>query len=174
MLGIQDKIYRALSFTQRKFMDTMIETLGTKCRTILLEITEDDYHDETIELIENKEIIAFINFPGNEVPLPDSGNTNTTSTNTIHMYDILPITANFKFSDSVKKGNVILYKIKIGEGVYSVTPFQLLEPIGQATVSDVTFISWNIAPITNWQLGDSTEYQTIVNLFKNSDNWDEE
>lgn len=170
--SIQQKLSIAFAQSQKKLFDTNIQSLGTGVNTILLDITEDMYGDESIEIIENKEIFVYINFPNNEVPLPQDSNSNVDSGNTLHLYDILPITANFKFSDNVKKGNVFFHKIKIAEGNYAVVPYQCLEAIGQSTITDIVYVEWNVSPITNFELANSSAYQTLYNNFKDNNNWD--
>ena len=151
-----------------------VKLIGSKAvSTVLLQITEDKYGDEDVEIIENSSIYCYINFPDNEVPMPQSGTTNTTSntSNVIHLYDIIPITANIPFDANAVKGNVLLYKVKTGEGKYNVIPLQLLEAIGKGTMTDIVYIEWNIAPITNWELANSSAYETIVENFTSNDNW---
>jgi len=172
-LSIQDTLQRALGSIQRKLFDMNVQVIGSgDTHAVLLQITEDKYEDQTVEVIGNTDIYCRINFPGQEVPLPQTGDTNTTaSNNVLHLYDILPITGFFKFADNVKKGNVILYKQKIGEDQFDVMALQLLERIGRSSISDVVYIEWNLAPITNWELANSTAYLNIVETIKTTDNW---
>lgn len=173
--SIQDAIYRKLYPFQNKVTDTLIQTLGTGSTCFQIILDEDKYKNREYKIIDYNELYTLINFPGNEIPVTYSEFNNETSNQVLHLYDILPITAHFKNEDmqtkNIKKGNIILYKIKMADGNFNVLPLEIIDLVAQATVSNVVWVQWNLALPTNYALLQLPEYQHIVKIFKESDIW---
>ena len=173
MLTANEKIQRAISYMQLKLHDASIQLLGTGgTHTYLIKLKQDMYQNKEYEILDYKSVFCRINFPGNEIPVMTLGtDVNTTSNNVLHMYDILPITAHFRFEDDVKTGNIILYKIKMGSGAFQVTPLEVLAPVATATQTNVVLQEFNVAPVTNGELLNLTIFKSLVEKFRSEDNW---
>lgn len=173
MLGVNEAIQRAISRMQLKLHDFNVQLIGTGgTTTFLIQLIQDKYQNREYNVLDYKPISCMVQFPGNEIPVGTMGtNDSTTSNNVLHMYDILPIIAYFKFEDNVKKGNLILYKIKLGDGTFQVLPLELLTPIVNATRTNVVYQEWNIAPMTDYALQNKPEFQSILEQYRNQDNW---
>jgi hypothetical protein len=190
MLSIQDKIQRAMAPVQRKLFDTEIEVTSTKAtNSILLQISEDKYGNTKTRIDNYENISCTVDFPNNEIPLlwdnpseetdqyDTDDNTATTGAmnNVLHFYELVPITGFFKFEDcldgKIRKGNVILYKVKVMTNKYSVIPLQIIDRVAKSTLTDVTYIQYVLAPLTDGTILRNTTYQRVYNEFLEGENW---
>lgn len=182
MKSIQDALNQAIAPLQKRVFDLNIDLVGTYAKTMLLNIEEDMYGDEELEIRDRGTIYVSLTFPGNELPISwtepneDDPESNSLVNGSLHMYDLLPITARVKFSDSnakskIRMKDIFLYKIKISDDNFLVFPFQFIERIGLTTLSDVVQIDYNIAPVTNIEITNNSTFQALVNEVKTQDNW---
>lgn len=173
-MTMQDTIGRKLYRMQNKLMDFHVQVTGTQVDTILIEIVEDRYHNESVEIKQSFDITCVISFPNDEIPVSmNSKNDNMSegNSNVLHLYDILPITCFFKTSDlqklNVIKGSVILYKIKAIDGSFQVMPLQITDAVAKGNPSSaIIWQEFTVAPVTNYELTNSEEYRNIVEEFK--------
>lgn len=172
MLSPNEKIQRAIFRLQTKLNDVNVDTLGTKSSTtFLIDLVKDKYGNKGWTLKEYKEISIIINFPGEEIPTPSMGdNNNQTSNNVLHMYDLLPITARVKFSDNVKVGNMILYKVKVNDSYHTMI-LEFVSLISKSTRVGVVVQDWVVAPITDYSVSNLPEFKQILEQYENQDNW---
>lgn len=174
-MTIQDKIGRSLYRMHNKLMDVNVQVTGTEVDTIMMEIVEDRYHNESIEIVQHFDITCVIDFPNDEIPLSMSStdnNMDSSSSNVLHLYDILPITCFFKSSDlkklNVIKGSVILYKIKLMDDSFQVIPLQITDTVAKGNPSSaILWQEFTVSPVVNYELTNSEDYQNIVREFKN-------
>jgi hypothetical protein len=173
--SIQDAIYRKLSYVQNKITDTLIQILGTGADCFQIILDEDKYKNKEYKITGYNSIYALIAFPDNEVPVGYSTNQNEQSSQVLHMYDLLPITCHFKNEDmqtkEIRKGNILLYKIKMADATFQVLPLEIIDLVAKATVSNIVWVQWNLALPTNFAFLQSLEYQRIVETFKNTNTW---
>lgn len=173
-MTIQDKIARSLYRMHNKLMDTHIQVTGTQVDTIMMEIVEDRYHNESIEIVQHFDIVCVIDFPNDEIPLSMSStdnNIDSSSSNVLHLYDILPISCFFKSSDLAKlnviKGSIILYKIKLMDGSFQVIPLQITDTVAKGNPSSaILWQEFTVAPVVNYELTNNPDYINIVEEFK--------
>lgn len=173
-MTIQDKIARSLYRMHNKLFDTHVQVTGTQVDTIMLEITEDRYHNESIEIVQYFDITCVLDFPNDEIPLSMSStdnNMDSTSSNVLHLYDILPISCFFKSSDIAKlnviKGSVILYKIKLLDGSFQVIPLQITDTVAKGNPSSaILWQEFTVAPVVSYELSNNEDYIRIVEEFK--------
>ena len=173
-MTIQDRIGRALYRMHNSLMDLHVKVSGTQVDTVLLEITEDRYHNSNMEIKQYFDITVVIDFPNNEIPVSMSSTDNNMqegSSNVLHLYDILPITCFFKTSDlqrlSVIKGSIILYKIKAIDGSFQVMPLQITDAVAKGNPSSaILWQEFTVAPVTSYELTSNQEYIDIVEDFK--------
>jgi hypothetical protein len=177
-LGIQDKIQRAISALQIRLSSTMIKTLGTRAsHCFFLSIEQDKYKNTATTIKEYGDISVVIVWPGNEIPMMLSNDiTDSPEANmTPHLYDLLPIEMYIDPYDiksrHIKKGDIILFKVKNIDDSWIVLPLQLVDMIGASTISNVVLIKWNAAPTTSYQLSNMPEYQHVIQEFKTIDIW---
>jgi len=191
VLGIQDKIQRATAPVQRRMVDVQLDTIASKATTsFLMRITEDKYGNTLNPTVDSAGTIAcYIEFPNNEVPLlwndpldqnnevTENGSLDNTNNqgNVLHFYDILPTLGYFKFEDCIdgriRRDNVILYKVKIYGDSFMIIPLQIKDRVAKGTLTDITFIQYVLAPLTDGAILRNPTYQSLYNDFKNSDNW---
>jgi hypothetical protein len=171
--SIQEQLQSRFSIITKKLYDyKYIKVLGSgSTKTFILDITQDKFKNNTIVISDYKPIWCRIEFPGKEIPVQPSGNNNQSSSDVLMLYDILPIEAYFLSTDTIKKGNIILYKIKLWDGTYQVIPLQIVNQIVRAGITDVLLQQWIVAPPTDYILENNAEYKTLVEQFKNNDNW---
>lgn len=167
----QDRIQQAIYKIQHKLTDLNINVLGTSHDCLFIEVYEDKFKDSYTTLTSKGVIPIVIDFPNNEIPITDSSDTNTQATNTLHMYDTLPITAFFRKIDNVKLKDIFLYKIKNIDDTFSIIPFQLVDRIGQGTKKAIVLVQYTVAPLTDFGILNDLNYKTIVEEFKKTNNW---
>ncbi len=173
MLSPNEKIQRAFYSIQKKLNDNNVETLGTKSsNTFLVNLVRDKYQNSEYKIIDYKPISVYIQFPGEEIPTPTMGtDNNQTGNSVLHMYDLLPIIAKTKFSDSVKVGNVILYKVKQPNDSFSILILEFISVISKATRVGVISQDWIVAMPTDYSLYNKPEFKAILEEYKKSDLW---
>ena len=174
VMTFQDKIARSLYRMQNKLFDTHVHITGTQVDTIMLEIVEDRYHNESIDIVQYFDITCVLDFPNDEIPVSLSStdsNMDSTSSNVLHLYDILPITCFFKNSDLAKlnviKGSVILYKLKLIDGNFQVIPLQITDTVAKGNPSSaILWQEYTVAPVVNYELTNNSDYIRIVEEFR--------
>jgi len=173
MLGISEKIQRATFRMQRKLRDTTVDILSTKSTmSFLITVIKDKYQNKEYVLKDYKSVPVMIQFPDNEIPMSTFGSSvNSESSSVLHMYDILPIVAFFKFEDAVESGNILLYKMKLSDTEYQVLVLEVLQPIVKTNKVGVVYQEWVVAPATSHSALNTSEFQTILNEYKNLDQW---
>jgi hypothetical protein len=178
-MTVQDCIARKLYNMQNSLFDRNVELSGTKVSTIMLDIVTDKYNNTQASIMQHFDIVCMIDFPMGEIPTSmgdTQSNTNSESSNVLHMYDILPITGFFKTSDLKRLnliiGSVILYKIKNMVGGFQVIPLQIVDTVGKGnTSSAILWQEYTLSPVVDYALTSLPEYLEIVENFKNSDIW---
>jgi len=169
-VALRDKILKSSSRVKHKVYDHQVTFSGMELEGIRLSITYDKYEDENTIEIENPEpVIAIINFPNNEVPLVSHSEDNT-SAKGFHWYDILPITAQFKFCDRIKIDDLFAHKIKVNDGSYRLLLLQVVDQIVKADVS-IGSIDWILAPPTADMSGYSDILTYLGNYLDNGGSW---
>jgi hypothetical protein len=172
-LSIQEQLQSKASILTKRLYDyKYIRILGSSSTTtFILDITQDKFKNNTIVISDYKQIWCRIEFPGKETPSLPNGDNNQSSSTTLMLYEILPIEAYFLSTDTVKKGNIILYKLKLGDGTFQVIPLQLVNTINKSGLTDVLIQSWIVAPPTDWSLDNNATYLDLVEKFKDKDKW---
>ena len=173
MVGPNEKIQRSILAIQNKLTDNLVSTIGTRStKSFLITLKQDKYQNRAYTIENYVPFDVIVNYPGNEIPVSLMGtNENATSTQTLHLYNILAITAFVKFSDNVKKGNVFLQKIKMGDGSFSVLSLEFIDLVIKANRVGVVYAEWTVAPVTNAALLNLPIFQKLINDFKEQDNW---
>lgn len=173
-IGFQDKLARSFQAFQDRLMDFNVELTGTKCSTILLEVLEDKYRNEQTVISQQYDITCVFNFPEDEIPVNLSSTDNnfdSSSSNTFHLYDIVPITCYLKTEDvarlKVIKGSIILYKIRTMDRAFQVIPFQILDVVAKGNPSSaILWQEFTVAPVTSYEILNNPQYKEIVDEFK--------
>lgn len=180
ILSPNEKISRAVSYMQKKLNDILVRTQGQRVALLRLQYIQDKYFNVSQTMLAQMVTYAMINFPNEEVPmsfLTQNLNTstsvveNTTSSNLVHAYDLLPITGRFLFADAVQFKDIILFKLKMPDSSYQVIPLQLNHAIARATITDIIVQEWELAPPTDSTILTNATYKSIVNYFKTTDLW---
>jgi hypothetical protein len=172
-LGISEKIQRAIYNTQKKLHNNWVTVLGSSStKTFLIDVERDKYNNKSYVIKSYKPFSIMVQFPGNEIPMSTMGDgSNQTSSNVLHLYDILPIVAFVKFDDDVKTGNMFLYKVKLPNGEHQTLVLQFLQPIAQTNRVGVVYLEWVVAPVTDYALLEQAGFKALLKQFKDSDNW---
>ena len=173
-MAIQDSLQRKFSKISKKLYDyKYIKVLGTNAtQTFILEITQDDFKNSYTIIKDYKPIWCRIEFPGKEVPLMmNTDDNNQSSTNTLMLYEILPIEGYFLSTDNVKLGNVIFYKYKLKENDFQIIPLQLVNLSTKGGISDSLINQYILAPPTDYSFTNDPIYKTLLEKFRNENNW---
>ncbi len=171
-LNVSEKIQRATNSMQKKLHDNWITLTGANVNTFLIDMEQDKYQNRSYVLKDYKPISIRVEFPGQEIPVSTMGtNNNQTASNVLHLYDILPIVAYVRFSDEVKTGNLIFYKVKLGNGEFQTLILQFLQPIAQANRVGIVYQEWVIAPCVDNRLLANPALQSLLKEYKETDNW---
>lgn len=171
-MGFQTKLAKKTEAYQRKISDTLINHIGNEVELVKIRITEDKYKDRTYELISDSTITAYINYPNNEIPI-SFGVDNTNPSQTLHLYDLLPIEMYAKFEDDVLFGDILFQKIKVNPNgdpnssdSYRLLALQVVDVSVRASVS-VVWRKYELAPYTLDIVSDLPELQTIIDNYLN-------
>jgi len=149
-MGIQDKLANFNYKAVIKLSDLNIHNVGDLTRVIRLKTTQDKYGDEEVELISFEEIELYLDIPEG-IPLTrlrDSLVDNVATTESIYLYEILPIEAYTKFEDNVEKGDVIIKKITVesDKNNFKLMILRISETIGNISHGHLTLKKFNCAP----------------------------
>ena len=155
MLSIQDKLSKASLSASKKLMDNSIDLLGTEVNAYRIYSTEDRYHDETIEVIDNSKLTVFIDIP-NDFPFnryrADDKRTAVT-TEGLSLFEILPMEMMVKWSrkDSEDKakselitGDLLLYIVEDEDTLIPML-FRIAETLGSFN-KNLSYLKYAIAP----------------------------
>jgi len=114
---LQDLLQKSHSKLKRVLFDNNIKVMGEEVNCLRITLTYDpDFPDDKVMQIDKAEVItAVISFPGDILPMYDingdyTNNNTNNNQNVFYLYNVLPITAYFKFADEIKLGDIIVYK----------------------------------------------------------------
>ncbi len=166
-MSIQDKLSKIHSGLMRKLFDYQLGLVSSDVKVIRLKITENQYLDETIEVISDDTITLKLALP-TEIPLyrlrgeeQDAIDDKTG----IFLYDILPIEGYSKFTDNVEKFDIFIKKLK-DENVDTDPLLMILrvsETVGSFNVNQLVWKKFYCAP---YNMTISTEIQTIIDTYE--------
>lgn len=166
-MSIQDKITKAVSPSLRKIFDYKVSASGTESQVVRLKVARNQYQDITdIDVVSHDTVV--IKFPNlTELPLTrlrtELTNAPTTTTS-LFLYDLLPITAIAQFQDNIEWNDILIRKL------YSDLPstpqmylvLQVTEVFGTFSNNFLLWRQFNCAPY-NEAL--PVEVQTIVDSY---------
>lgn len=112
-MSIQDKLSAFHISTKRKLFDFNVSNLGVEVKAIRLKTTATRFDDEEIEVINDDLLTVNIDLPEN-IPLTrlrDSVLDEVPTTESVFLYDILPIAGYAKLEDNVEKGDILIVRI---------------------------------------------------------------
>lgn len=172
-MSYQTKLAKAFYNYQNKAQGFQVKISGTEVKTMLIEMVEDKYQNTHYVVKNALSITAIFDFPNDEVPINLTSSQNTdssSSSNTLHLYDILPITMfvkNEQIKDlNITKGTLVLYPIKLLDGNVSLTTFQITDCVAKGNPNyGILWEQFTVAPITDYALVNNSEYQRILNEF---------
>jgi hypothetical protein len=148
-VSLQDILEQRTHEWKQKNFDIHIDMVGNEVNAIALTEQEiNHYGDVEITLGTNDIITAYIDFPDNEIPITFETANQTESH--FHLYDVLPIEGYFKFVDSVKVGQIIIFKVNLPNSDNTnkqLIALQILKPRVRA-MKYVTWRKFTLAPYT--------------------------
>lgn len=170
-MSYQSKIAAATSKLKRKLRDHSVSIAGDDVRVIRLKITENQYGDETITIVDHDDIVIVLDIPEG-IPL-DRLRVNlsepVTTTESIFLFDILPIIGYAQFEDNVEKGDVLVFKMYDEDDEDNGTNYTLIlrvsEILGNFSHGRISGRRFQCAP-HNIIL--PTEVQDIINTYNAS------
>lgn len=176
---VQDCIARKLWKFQRKMEDTHIRLSGTQCRCAVVAVEYDKYNNTCQSVGLSGFVDVVIDFPNDEIPT-SSVSTQSNSegnSNVLHLYDVIPITANFKNEDitkyDIRKDTVILVKLRNFDDTFQIIKLQITDSVSKGNASSgVYFHTFTLAPITSYQLLNDDEFKSIVSDLEKDNDWD--
>jgi hypothetical protein len=170
MGSIQTKLQKRTASLRKKLYDNTVNKIGLEGQFLHLTIEYDRYEDEEDIIVSASEkIVAYINYPGNEIPLVKQSTTNSTSQSNLHLYDILPIELYAPHSLHINKGDIIISRIKMDDEIENIRLLylQVVDVIFKAS-TDIMFIKYHLAP-TTFTITD--EIKIILEAYK-AEAWD--
>ena len=175
---VQDCLARKLWKFKRRMEDNFIGISGTRCKSAIIEVEIDKYHNTYQSVKLSGFVDVVMDFPDDDIPTSsmDSNTSSNTQSNVLHMYDILPISAYFKSEDIVKynirKDSVILLKLRNFDDTFQILKLQITDAVSKGNVSSgVYHHNFIVAPITSYQLLNDSEFMSLVEELRNSDEW---
>lgn len=175
---VQDCLARKLWKFNRKMEDTFISIGGTKCRCAVVSVEFDKYQNTYQSVNLSGFVTVFMDFPENDIPTSSMNfnSSSNTQSNVLHMYDILPISAYFRNEDikkyNIRKDSVILLKLRNFDETFQILKLQITDAISKGNVSSgVYHHNFVVAPITSYQLLNDSEFITLIDELKNSNEW---
>lgn len=177
--SFQDSLARKLYRFQNKIQSFNVKIKGTEVSTIMLEIVEDRYHNTQMSIVNRMNVTCVISFPMDEIPVSLSSTQNSMSnesSNVLHLWELLPITCFFRNDEienlNIRKGNIILYKLKTADGKFQVMELQITDCIAKGNPSSgILYSEYSLAPVTDFALRDNEEYRNIIDEYAKSDVW---
>ena len=166
-MSIQSKLAKVHSGLMRKLFDYQIGLIGSDVKVIRLKITENQYLDETIEVISDDLIELKLVLP-TEIPLyrlRGEAQDVIDEKSGLFLYDILPIEGYSKFTDNIEKFDILIKKMKDENS--STDPMLMIlrvtEPVGSFNVDELVWKKFYCAP---YNLTLTTEMQTIIETYE--------
>ena len=176
---VQDCIGRKLWNFQRKMEDTHIRLSGTQCRCAVIAIEIDKYQNTYQSVQLSGFVDVLMDFPNDEIPTSsiDTQSSGEGNSNVLHLYDVVPITANFKNEDikkyDIRKDSVILVKLRNFDDSFQIIKLQITDSVSKGNASSgVYFHTFTLAPITSYQLLSDEEFKSIVAELEKDNDWD--
>lgn len=175
---VQDCIARKLWKFQRKMEDTHIRISGTQCQCAIVEVTYDKYNNTDQQVGVSGYVDVMMDFPMDEIPTSDmsSNSTESSNSNVLHMYDILPITANFRNEDiikyEIKRDTIILVRLRNFDETFQVLKLQITDAVSKGNISSGVYYSqFVVAPVVSHQILNDPTFQSIVEELKSASDW---
>jgi len=136
MASIRDRLEIATYKARRRLFDNNVRLTGQEIRCIRLKIETNKYGDDNdFTVISRGDIIVRFVFP-DEIPLnrfrADATKDNIDS-ETVFMWDLLPITCYAQFKDNLEKGDFLIFKIRDDQDKSVIIVLQVTENIGKFT-----------------------------------------
>lgn len=166
-----DKIAATQSKVKRKLFDYQISLSGTESKVVVLKIEQNKYKDTEVSIIKQMLTSVVLDIPG-EVPiskLRKNLSSPVASTQSVFLYDILPIQIYTKFSDNIEKGDILIQRINMGVDYYYMI-LEVSETLGNLVGREVIYKKQNAAPYTQ---GLPEEAVEIINSYMGLMNKDE-
>ena len=163
-MGLQNKLSKFFIKSKRKLFDMNIHIQGVELDVIRLKVTEDGYGDKEVEVISNDELVIIIDLP-EEIPLTrlrDDITSDVASTNSVFLYDILPILGFAKFDDNIEKGDIFIYKFYFDSNNINNVKYLILEATEILGNIDHQYLTWKKLNCSPYTQALPVEVQTIV------------
>jgi len=112
-MGIQDKIAKSQITAQHKLRDYKVDQNGFEGQIIRLKTEENRYGDENIQIVNDDVITLSLDLP-DEIPysrMRTDVTKEVAKTQSLYLYDVLPIEGFAKYDDNVEKGDLLIHKI---------------------------------------------------------------
>lgn len=177
-MTIQDSISRKLWRWQKRMEDVSIQVSGTESKVAVLKVIRDKYSNESTEISVSGYVNVMLSFPDDEIPTSQwsTDNSSENNTNTLHMYDLLPITLYITYENmkqyGITKDSIILYKIKNFDDTFQLLCLQITDSLSKGNASSgITWVEFHVAPVTDYGLLQDQEFIDIMNEVKKSNNW---
>ena len=166
-MSIQDKIAISQILFKRKIRDHSIFVNGIESKVIRLKVTENRYSDETLSVINHETLTLALDIP-DDIPLDRLRNSDlepTFDTQSVFLFDILPIVGTAKHTDNIEKGDILI--LKILDEVASHDPLlwtlRVSEILGSINNRYLVNRSFQCAP---YNLTLTAEIQEIISIYE--------
>lgn len=169
-LSVQDKIARASARLSAKVSDTMIRFLGQRVAGFKIVMEEDKYKNRIFSIPTQEPTYAQIEWPNQEIALSSSTLSNQSPT-VLHAYDILPVVGYFQKKDNPRLQDIFLFNVKLYDDTFQTISLQIIDMISKASTSNVLWVQFILAPITDSTILEHPGYQAIVADFNSRDRW---
>ncbi len=171
-MGIQDKISSNQYSWLKKLNDYKIDISGSEAQTIRLKVEEDMYGDPSeISIVSHNRINIVLDIPG-DLPidrLREDVTMEIGKTQSIFLYDIIPIVGYAKFEDNIEKDDILIRKI-FTDNLPESEPYYIIlrvsDILGNVTIRHITRKHFNCAPY-NESL--PQKVQDIIDSYKDLD-----
>lgn len=172
-LSYQSKLAKAFKDYQEQAQHFQIKMSGSEIKTVLISQVSDKYGNQQNTILTSQNITAIFEFPNDEIPTSFSSTQDTSLTSsaqTIHLYDIIPIQCYISNNDirdfNVTKGSIIFYPIKMIDGNIDLTFFQVTDAVVKGNPNySILWTAFTVAPITDFALRNDESFLNIVNTY---------
>lgn len=164
-MSIQTKLENSSISSKRKLYDNSIRIHGQEVYGLRIKVTIDKYGDDdsTPVIVEQNEITVYMDYLNLEIPLNRyriDTETSTINSESIYLFEVLPIIAYVKWEDEIESGDLLVLVIKDNDLDIPIV-FRVSDMIGRLQ-KNLLYKKYNIAPYNPSSL-DSTIKSTILN-----------
>jgi hypothetical protein len=159
-----DKISASQIGARRRLFDYQVNLSGTEAQVVLLKLDINKYQDREISIVDHFLTSIIFDIPG-EIPidrLRKDVSVSPATTQSVFLYDIIPIQIYTKFEDNVERGDVLVQKIFMDNDAYYMV-LQVADTLGNLIGRQITYKKQNAAPYTD---NLTPEVQRILDNYK--------